>query len=193
MDAFATYTDLGLRLNRTFTVGVESAWITSLLEDASTYLRDDVIGLQIYPQTKSTFTAYPDGGSVVLPQEPVVSVDKVVQAGVTLVLDTDYSRRNSTLTFFNDLPVDITFTYGYLTPPESLKRWTMVLVSQALLPLEQQLGLTAGGLSSIAIDDFKAAWANAGEESGITLTDRNIRLLREQFGVRGSTVVTTSR
>lgn len=191
VDAFATYTELGLRLNRTFTVGAESAWITSLLEDASTYLRDDVLGQQIFPQTTSTFTAYPDGGRVDMPQSPVISIDSVLRAGVPLVLNTDYTRRDNTIVLDNDEPVDITFTYGYSTAPESLKRWCMVLVSQALIPLEQQLGLTAGGLSSVAIDDFKAAWANAGEESGITLTDRNIRLLREQFGSRVSHVVTT--
>ena len=191
MDAFATYQDLGTRLKRTFSVGVESAWITSLLEDASAYLRDDVIGQQVYPQSTSTFTAYPDGGDVTLPQEPLISVVSVAQAGVTLIQDTNYTRRNSTLTFFNDEPVDITFTYGYLLPPKSLKRWAMVLVSQTLIPLEQQLGLTAGGLSSIAIDDFKAAWANAGEESGTTLTDRNIKLIRQQFGNRSGYVVTT--
>lgn len=191
VDAFATYTELGLRLKRTFTVGDESAWITSLLEDASTYLRDDVLGQQIFPQATSTFTAWPDGGRVDMPQSPVISIDSVLRAGVPLVLDTDYTRRDNTIVLDNDEPVDITFTYGYLLAPESLKRWCMVLVSQALIPLEAQLGLTAGGLSSVAIDDFKAAWANAGEESGITLTDRNIRLLREQFGSRVSHVVTT--
>lgn len=191
MDAFATYVEFGNRVNRTFTVGTESDWITSLLEDASTYLRDDVLGQQIFPQSTSTFTAWPDGGRVEIPQQPLISVDSVVQSGVTLVPDTDYKLRDSTLSFNHDAPVDITFTYGYEVAPESLKRWTMVLVSQTLIPLEQQLGLTAGGLSSIAIDDFKAAWANAGEESGTTLTDRNIKLLRQQFGSRLGYVVTT--
>jgi hypothetical protein len=191
VDAFATYVELGTRLKRTFNSGDESAWITSLLEDASTYLREDVLGLQVFPQTTSTFTAWPDGGRVDIPQQPLISINSVVRDGVALVLDVDYTRRDSTIHLSSDKPVTINFTYGYAVAPESLKRWTMVLVSQALIPLEQQLGLTAGGLSSIAIDDFKAAWANAGEESGITLTDRNIKLLREQFGVRGSRVVTT--
>lgn len=192
VDAFATYVELGLRLNRTFTVGAESDWITSLLEDASTYLRDDVLGLQVFPQTTSTFTAWPDGGRVDMPQAPLISIDSVVRDGVALVLGDSYTRRDNTIMVGNDdKPLDITFTYGYALAPESLKRWCMVLVSQVLIPLEQQLGLNAGGLSSVAIDDFKAAWANAGEESGITLSDRNIKLLREQFGVRGSTVVTT--
>lgn len=183
VEAFATYQDLELRLNRTFTVA-ERPWITSLLEDASTYLRDDVLGLQVYPRATSTFTAWPEGGRVDLPQAPVISVGDVVQDGVTLVADEGYTRRDDTLYFHSDEPVTITFTYGYAVAPESLRRWTCVLVSQALLPLEQSLGLTAGGLSSIAVDDFKAAWADAGAESGITLSDRNIKLLREQFGSR---------
>ncbi|MHB9004001.1 MAG: hypothetical protein ACYC6C_08040 [Coriobacteriia bacterium] len=183
VEAFATYQDLELRLNRTFTVA-EQPWITSLLEDASTYLRDDVLGLQVYPQATSTFVGYPEGARVDLPQSPVVSLGAVVQNGVTLAANVGYVRRDNTLYFHSDEPVTVTFTYGYLTAPESLRRWACVLVSQALLPLEQQLGLTAGGLSSVAVDDFKAAWADAGAESGITLSDRNIALLREQFGSR---------
>lgn len=190
VDAFALYTDLELRLNRTFSVA-ERPWITSLLEDASTYLRDDVLGLQVYPQATSTFTAWPEGGRVDLPQSPVISLGAVVQDGATLVADVGYARRDNSLYFNSDEPVTITFTYGYALPPESLKRWTCVLVSQALLPLEQQLGLTAGGLSSVAVDDFKAAWADAGAESGITLSDRNIALLREQFGSRQAWVAGT--
>jgi len=190
VDAFATYQDLEARLNRTFTVP-ERTWITTLLGDASTYLRDDVLGQQIYPQSTSTFTVWPDGGRVDIPQQPLISIDAVERDSVALVEDTDYTRRDSTLTFRNDLPVDVTFTYGYRTAPESLKRWTCVLVSQVLTPLEAGLGLAVGGLSSVAIDDFKAAFADAGDNTGITLSDRNIALLREQFGTPSTHVVTT--
>lgn len=190
MDAFATYQDLEARLNRTFTVP-ERTWITTLLGDASTYLRDEVLGLQVYPQSQSTYKVWPDGGRVDLPQQPVISIDLVVRDGVTLVLDTDYSQRDSTLMFGSDEPVDITFTYGFEAAPESLKRWACVLVSQTLVPLEAGLGLTVGGLSSVALDDFKAAFADAGEMTGMTLSDRNIALLREQFGVKSTYVVTT--
>lgn len=186
MDAFATYEDLELRLNRVFTEA-EQPWITSLLEDASTYLRDDVLGMQVYPQSTSTFTAYPNGGRVELPQHPVISVDAVEYDGDEF----DYRRHDNTLYMSVDGPVDVTFTYGYVAAPESLKRWTCVLVSQALLPLEQGIGLTAGGLSSVAIDDFKAAWADAGAESGITLSERNVKMLREQFGSRLGWVVSS--
>lgn len=191
MDAFATVDELALRLNRTFTPGPEMEWIESLLGDASTYLRDDVLGLQVYPQSQASFTAWPDGGRVDLPQQPVISVDLVTRNAVTLVLGTGYGRRDNSLYFDSDEPVDITFTFGYETAPESLKRWACVLVSQALTPLEAGLGLTVGGLSSVAIDDFKAAFADAGENTGITLSERNIALLREQFGVKSSYVVTT--
>lgn len=190
VDAFATYQDLELRLNRTFTTE-ERTWITALLEDASTYLRDDVLGLQVYPQSQSTYTVWPDGGRVDLPQQPLISIDLVARDGVTLVLDADYTQRDSTLMFRTDEPVDITFTYGFATAPESLKRWTCVLVSQALTPLEAGLGLTVGGLSSVAIDDFKAAFADAGDNTGMTLSDRNIALIRGQFGVKSTYVVTT--
>ena len=190
MDAFATAAELGVTLNRSFT-GSEEAWIEDLLKDASTYLRDDVLGLQVYPQSQSTFTAWPDGGRVDLPQSPVISVDSVKINDVVQVEGTGYSRRDSTLNFHTDEPVEITFTYGYVTAPEQLKRWCKVLVSSALLPLEQNLGLTVGGLSSVALDDFKIAFADAGADAGMTLSDRNIALIRRSFGVGGTAVVTT--
>lgn len=198
MDAFATYEDLEARLNRVFTVD-ERTWITTLLEDASTYLRDDVLGLQVYPQSTSTVVLWPEGGRVDIPNPPLVAVGAVERDGEAV----EYVRKESTLwvpieydtaslgTSKVEKPVDVTFTYGYAAAPESLKRWACVLVSQALLPLEQNLGLTVGGLSSVAIDDFKVAFADAGELSGITLSDRNVALLREQFGARQGYVVST--
>lgn len=178
MDAFATVSDLAGRLNRTFSPE-EEAWITLLLEDASTYLREDVIGLQVYPQSTSTFSAWPDGsGEILLPQQPVVSVDAVEQASVAI----EYAHRDGVVFVDTCEPVDITFTYGYELAPEGLKRWTCVLVSQALVPLELNLGLTVGGLSSVALDDFKAAFADGGEGTGMSLSDRNIALIRRQYG-----------
>ncbi len=186
VDAFATYTQLGVLLNRTFTAP-EQTWITALLESASTYLRDDVIGYQVYPQDSSTFTSWPDGGRVDMPQQPLISIDAVERDGDEI----DYTQRDSTIWVSGDEPVDVTFTYGYETPPESLTRWACVLVSQALTPLESGLGLTVGGLSSVQLDDFKAAFADAGEMTGITLSDRNINLIRQQFGTKAGYVVTT--
>ena len=178
MDAFATVDDLAARLNRTFSVE-EEAWITTLLEDASTYLREDVIGLQVFPQSSSTFTAWPDGaGEIQLPQQPVITVDAVEQDSEAI----EYTHRDGVIFVDTCEPVDITFTYGYELAPEGLKRWACVLVSQALVPLELNLGLTVGGLSSVAIDDFKAAFADGGEGTGMSLSDRNIALIRRQYG-----------
>lgn len=177
MDAFATYEDLELRLNRLFTVG-ERAWITSLLEDASTYLREDVIGQQVFPASTSTFLAWPEPlGTVVLPQHPVVSVTAVTVGGVSV----PFVWRDDVVETSQEKQVAVTFTYGYTTAPEGLRRWACVLVSQALSLLENQLGLSVGGLSSVAIDDFRVAFADAGEETGITLSDRNIALIRRQY------------
>jgi len=185
MEAFATAAEFGKQIRRTFIEGEETEWITSLLESASAYLREDVIGAQVFPQSQSTFTAYPDGGRVDLPTSPVVSVDAVMRDGVAV----DYLRRDDSLYVDCDDPIKVTFTYGYAEAPESLKRWVCVLVSQALVPLELKLGLTAGGLSSLAIDDFKVAFADAGESTGMTLSDRNVELIRSRFAPTGAHVV----
>ena len=187
MEAFATVDDLALRLNRTFTDD-EEAWIGSLLADASTYLRDDVLGLQVFPQQQATFSARATDGFVVLPQQPVISVDAVTDSDDAPIWFDWIDDRVYVRVHRHDR-VNVTFTFGFAEPPESLVRWTCVLVSQVLIPLEQQLGLTVGGLSSVQIDDFRAAFADAGDSTGITLSDRNIALIREQYGVRGSTVV----
>jgi hypothetical protein len=176
VDAFATADDLAARLNRTFSVE-EEAWITTLLEDASTYLREDVLGQQVFPQSTVTFDAWPENGSVVLPQQPAQSVASVT-VGATAV---DFTVRDGVVFVDTDEQVTVTFTFGYATAPEGLKRWACVLVSQALVPLELNLGLTVGGLSSVAIDDFKAAFADGGEGTGMSLSDRNVALLRRQY------------
>lgn len=186
MDAFATYSDLEARLNRTFSVG-ERSWITTLLEDASTYLRDEVIGLQVFPQTQTTFKAFPSHCQVVLPQQPVISVDAVERNGAPIT----FKLRDGVIFLTSDEEVEITFTFGYASAPESLKRWACVLVSQVLTTLELKLGLTVGGLSSVAIDDFKVSFADGGADTGMQLSERNIALIRAQYN-SGSHVVGVS-
>ena len=188
MDAFATADDLAGLLNRDFT-NEEAAWVTTLLEAASTYLREDVIGQQVYPQATATFKAWPEStGDVVLPQQPVIDVTQVTVDGEPI----DFRLVDERVEVGTLKQVAVTFTYGYETPPEGLKRWTCVLASQALQLLENQLGMSVGGLSSVAIDDFKVAFANAGEDTGITLSDRNIELIRRRYS-RGDVHVVGSR
>lgn len=186
MEAFATAADLGKKLNRTFSPGAETTWINELLADASAHLRS-VIGQQVFPQQEATYTAYPSAGREDLPQWPVVSVDAVTRDGAPI----EYQYRPGFILVRGDEPCDVTFTFGYATAPDELKRLACVLVSAVLLPLENQLGLTAGGLSSVAIDDFKLAWADAGAQSGMSLTPHAEAAVRRQFGRGGIHMVET--
>ena len=184
VEAFATHEDLAAVLNRTFTED-EQAWVDVLLADASTYLRS-VIGQQVYPQETVTFTDWPDVGRVDLPQFPVVSVAAVERDGRPV----RYRLRPGYIDHVHGTdPVDVTFTFGYATPPEELKRLACVLVSSALVTLEAGVGLTAGGLSSAALDDFKLAWADAGASSGMSLPEIQQAAIRAQFGRGGLALV----
>lgn len=183
MEAFATADDLASRLKRVFT-SEEEAWIDGLLADASDHLRS-VIGQDVYPLTQSTYVAYPVEGRVDIPQHPVVSIDAVERDGAAV----DYTERPGFILLESDEPVSVTFTWGYAEPPNELVRLACVLVSQTLLPLEAQIGLTAGGLSSVQLDDFRLAWANAGEESGMALTRHAEASVRRAFGASSSVTV----
>lgn len=186
MDAFATFVDLGKRLNRVFTSD-EQDWVTSLLEDAAEYMRG-VIGSQVYPGRQVTYTTYASGGWVDLPQAPVKSVDAVVRDGSPV----SYQLIQDSLRVPCDGPVTITFTYGLASPPADLVGINCALVSQMMLTVEAGIGLTAGGLSSVALDDFKAAWADAGAQSGLAMTDATRKYLVDNYG-RSAWVVGTSR
>lgn len=185
MVAFATAAELAARLQRTFTTD-EVAWVDELLEDATGFLQS-VIGQEVYPQRAVTFVAYPSAGRVDLPQWPVVSVDAVERDGVAI----EYTYRPGFLMVAGDDPVDVTYTFGYPTVPRELARLTCVLVSQVMLTVEAKLGLTAGGLSSVALDDFKLAFADAGAMSGMSLTPHAEAAVRRQFGQGDMHVVET--
>ncbi|MFZ4843949.1 hypothetical protein [Mycetocola saprophilus] len=179
MDAFATPDELGKRLNRTFTE-TEKVWVQTLLEDASTYLREDVIGGHVFPTIQSTFVAFPDAGEIEIPSMPLRSVDAVTRDGAPI----RFSVRDNLVTVTGDDATEITFTHGYSEPPRGLARWAMVLASQAMVPVELNLGLTVGGLSSVQLDDFKVAFADAGESTGMSLSERSINQIRAQYSTR---------
>ncbi|WP_298742289.1 hypothetical protein [uncultured Microbacterium sp.] len=180
MLAFATADDLAALLNRTFT-SAEEAWVGTLLDAASSYLRGLADGQILYPQQTVTYTGYPSAGREDLPQWPVVSVGSVTRDGAPV----EYKYRPGFIMVSGDEPVDITFTFGHVTAPTELNRLACVLVSAALIPLEAELGLTAGGLSSVALDDFKVAFADAGAQSGMTLPKIQADAVRKQFGRGG--------
>lgn len=186
MDAFATADDLALRMRRTFSPG-ETAWVTALLEDAAALMRG-VMRNQVYPPAQSTYVAYPTGGWVRLPQDFVNSVDSVQRDGT----DVEFVLRQDSIGVDCDEPVTIEFSYGLTVAPADLVGINCALVSGVMLTAEAGVGLTAGGLSSIAIDDFKASFADGGAASGMVLSEHSRDYLVSHYG-RSAWVVEASR
>lgn len=176
MAAFASVEDLGKLLKTSFEGDAEEQ-AEALLEAASDHLRF-VIGQQVWPQTTSTYTGYPTFGREVLPQWPVVEVVSVERDGAPV----RFSYRPGVVLVTDDEPVDVTFTWGFADVPPELKRVTLVLAAQALQMFETTGALTAGGLSSLSIDDFRAAFAEGGSETGISLSKHAEKSLRRAFG-----------
>jgi hypothetical protein len=180
MTAFATHEDLAKRMKRTFTPD-EQEWVTVLLEDAASFLRGCMGMAWVYPVTKSTFTAWPLGGRVDLPQPFVVSVDGVTRDGVPVA----WSRREDAVYVRYDDECDVTFTYGLAEPPRDLVGFNTALVSQTVTLVEAELGLSIGGLSSVALDDFKIAFADGGALTGLALPEHTLRYLQNAYGSTG--------
>ena len=176
MVAFATADELGTRMKRVFS-NAEKTWVNELLEDATAYLQGE-IGQIVYPQQSATFTEWPTAGRVDLPQHPVISVDAVERGGVAV----PFEPRPGYVRVQGDDPVDVTFTFGHADVPRNLESIACALVSQQLTLVEAGLGLSIGGLSSVALDDFKIAFADGGDSTGLTLPKVTIDSLRRQFG-----------
>lgn len=181
IDAFADIAALELRTGRRFS-GEQKPQIASLLEDATTYLRSN-LGSHFTPPKTITVTL--PAGYTALPafttEVTVVTRDDEPVSG--------WSFDGATVSVPGDDPADVTFVCGLAEPPAELARWTIVLVAQALNTLELGLGLTAGGLSSLQIDDFRAAFADGGADTGMAMSDRALGRLREQFGWSGVALI----
>jgi hypothetical protein len=184
MAAFASASDLEARLGRTFSSSEEEQ-VVALLDDAAALMRG-VMRNQVYPATQATYVAYPSGGRVDLPQDFVVSVDAVEREGVAV----EYTQREDTVIVDCDEAVDITFTFGLDDPPADLVGINCAIVSSALLTAQAGLGLNAGGLSSVAIDDFRYAFADGGSSAGMTITPHLRDYLVARYG-RSAWVVDT--
>lgn len=187
MTAFATHDDLATKMKRTFTLG-EQEWVTSLLEDAASFLRGCMGRATVYPVTTSTFPAWPQGGRVDLPQPFVVSVDAVTRGEDEDPLD--FRRREDAVYVDGDDECAVTFTYGLTEPPADLVGLNCALVSSQVGLVEADLGLQIGGLSSVSLDDFKVAFADGGALTGLALPDPQLRYLRDAYGSTGWVVGT---
>ena len=173
---FAVAADLGTRMKRELTLD-EVLWIDELLADATAYLQRE-IGQLLYPRQTVTFKDWPSAGWVDLPQWPVISVDGVTRGGASVM----FEERLGRVRVSGDAAVDVTFTFGYSDSPRDLTALCVALVSQQILLVEAGLGLSIGGLSSVALDDFKIAFADGGEGTGLTLPKVTLDGLRQKFG-----------
>ena len=181
MVAFATPANLGSRMKRVFTAD-EQAWLTDLLEDAAAYLRG-VARAAIYPVQTSTFTAYPLGGRVDMPQPYVVSVGPVVLTDTAT--EVNFARVEDSIYVYSPATIDVTFTYGLAEAPSDLIGLNCAIVSGQIGLIEQELGLQIGGLSSVALDDFKIAFADGGALTGLSLPVPQLQYLRDTYGTSG--------
>ena len=176
MDAFATLEEFETLTQREYVEG-EAERVAALLEAASDYLRG-VIGAVVFPRQTVEYTAYPTFGREDLPQWPVARVDSVKRGDV----DVAFTYRPGFIMVRGDEPCDVTFTFGATEAPAELNRVTKALASQALTIIEMGLGVSVGGLSSVSLDDFRAAFADGGEGAGISLAPQAEASLRRQFG-----------
>jgi hypothetical protein len=179
MTAFATAAELSVRLNRTFSAE-EEVWVESLLEDAADFMRG-VMGNKVYPSAQTTYTAYVSSGWVTLPQSMVRSVDAVTQNGAAIT----FTQFQDSIKVDVTGAIEVTFTYGVAAAPRDLVAINCALVGQQMLTVEANLGLSAGGLSSVAIDDFKLAFADAGASTGLALTANTEKYLKDNYGSSG--------
>lgn len=176
MVVFATADDLGTRMKRDFTED-EAEWLNELLADATAYLQRE-IGQLVAPQQTVTFQDWPSAGWVDLPQWPVISISSVTRDGAQV----SFAERPGRIRVASDEKVDVTYTFGRKTIPRDLTALTCALVSQQLTLIEANLGLSIGGLSSVALDDFKIAFADGGEGTGLTLPKVTLDGLRQAYG-----------
>ena len=183
MTGFATASDVAGALKRTFTPA-EETWVEGLLEQSAEYLRS-VIGQHIYPPIESTFTAYPVNGCVELPQSYVQEVVSVTVGGTSV----PFTRFEDTLERIPFGEVEITFRYGAAEPPADLVGVNIAMVSSAITLVEAELGVSLGGLSSLALDDFRIAFADGGDKTGhMVLPEITQENLRASYGASGGTV-----
>jgi hypothetical protein len=87
--------------------------------------------------------------------------------------------------------VEVTFSYGAAEPPADLVGINVAMVASAILLVEADLGVNVGGLSSLALDDFKIAFADGGDKTGhLTLPALTQENLQRAYGASSGTMVT---
>jgi hypothetical protein len=176
---FATVADLQARTKVTY-AGADIDWVQTLLNDATEHLRD-ILGWQVYPSAQVSYTTKVWAGIFNrLPIQPVISLDSISIPNTVISYDAyDGGFESDT----NGIAT-VQFTAGYSVPPPSLTSWACVLAAQVIDAVTKLGMLGNGGLSSVAIDDFKLVWSQSAENGlgGYTLPDRVVQQLRASYG-----------
>lgn len=181
MTAFATKADLAARLKRavpTVASLEESQW-DEALDDASAFLRS-VIGWQVYPQAEVSAVLFGGGGRWLPLPGGAVAVTSVTGDGApsswSLIDGALYGDSGG---WFGK--VTVAYTVGLEVAPEDLKAFTCVVASQVLAITADLGSLSATGVASVAIDDYRKAWSQ-GESAGLDLPARVMDQLRAAYG-----------
>lgn len=175
---FATLADLEKALKRSFT-GADIAWANDLLAQASDHLREEVLGWQVYPPATGSYqTQIKCGCFYSLPSQPATLTQVLMLQDQTTATVDEFDGG-----FVPDKSgiARITFTFGYAAAPPILRSWTLVLAGQLVENITKLGLLTADGLSSVAIDDFKIVWQQQGA-GGFGIPAHAVEALQRSFG-----------
>lgn len=176
---FATATEVAAAMKRTFTTE-ETQWVEQRIEAATEYMRSNMGGVHIAPVATTTESVYPVSGEVALSQPYIRSIDAVTFQGAAIA----YSRYQDTIRVANyrATELEVTYTHGLDKVPADLRDICIALVAGQIDNMENDLGISVGGLSSIALDDFKVAFADGGDKTGLYLSEHHIAYLQRKYG-----------
>lgn len=176
---FATAAEVASAMKRTFNPE-ETLWVEERIEAATEYMRSNMGGVHIAPTTTSTEAVFPVSGQVELSQPYVRSIDAVTYQGAPIA----YTRYQDTIrvTDYRATELEITYTHGLDKVPADLRDICIALVAGQVENMENDLGISVGGLSSIALDDFKVGFADGGDKTGLYLSEHHIAYLQRKYG-----------
>ena len=188
MEPFATSQDVQTSMQRTFN-DAESAAVDGWLVEASDYVRDVAGGEAIYPTTQHTYTTWVLQGRVKLPFRFLLTVDGVRDEEGNTVPYKRFEDRVIVGPAYEGWALEVTVTTGLAEAPTVLKSYVIGMVEKRMQLTEMGVGLQFGGLSSVALDDFKLAFADGGDKAGFPyLPDTAQHLIRTRYGQTSWTV-----
>jgi hypothetical protein len=174
----------------------QAGTVDQLLRDATAHLRS-LVGW-VAPVTQSTVTLWASDGPqwLDIPLVPLISVDSVTVQAVPswpstsgAAVPVSVEQFDQAIRVCGPAKVTVTATHGFAQVPEDLRSWACVMASQAFGVVQELGTLGAGGVESIAIDDFRKTYRSGGSAGAdpFALPQSVIDRLQEQYG-RGAYV-----